>query len=73
MNELENLGGTLYGALVIAKRFKTRKCGHSKPVPAADCVHSLIGKHSIFKISWIEKQTCIWQYFSISSGQPYQV
>ena len=44
LNELECLGGALYGALVIAKRFKTRKCGHREHIPATDCVSHLVGE-----------------------------
>ena len=44
LNELESLGGALYGALVIAKRFKTRKCGHREHVPATECVSHLVGE-----------------------------
>ncbi|XP_028398336.1 rRNA-processing protein UTP23 homolog [Dendronephthya gigantea] len=43
LHELESLGGALYGALVIAKRFKTRKCSHREHVPATECVAHLVG------------------------------
>lgn len=46
LNELESLGGALYGALVIAKRFKTRKCGHREHVSATECVSHLVGEEN---------------------------
>ena len=52
LNELQSLGSTLYGALVIAKRFKTRKCGHTEPVSATECVCSLIGIAYFFVVDW---------------------
>ena len=47
LNELESLGGALYGALVIAKRFKTRKCGHCEHIPATECVSHLVGMYKL--------------------------
>ena len=44
VNELQNLGGSLYGAFVIAKRFKSRNCGHQdQHVSATECVTHLVG------------------------------
>ena len=48
LNELESLGGALYGALVIAKRFKTRKCGHREHVSATECVSHLVGMYNLY-------------------------
>ena len=43
--EGEALGPQLSGAVLIAKRFQLRKCGHHKDaVPAAECIKSMIGK-----------------------------
>lgn len=42
--EGEALGPHLSGAVLIAKRFQLRKCGHHKSaVPAAECIKSMIG------------------------------
>ena len=44
--EGEALGPQLSGAVLIAKRFRLRKCGHHKvPVPATECIKSMIGKY----------------------------
>ncbi|XP_078597499.1 rRNA-processing protein UTP23 homolog [Branchiostoma floridae x Branchiostoma japonicum] len=45
--ELEAFGPLMYGAFLVAKRFKPRKCGHKgEPLPAADCLLSLIKPHN---------------------------
>ncbi|XP_078681997.1 rRNA-processing protein UTP23 homolog [Branchiostoma floridae x Branchiostoma belcheri] len=45
--ELEAFGQLMYGAFLVAKRFKPRKCGHKgAPVPAADCLLSLVKPHN---------------------------
>ncbi|XP_046840114.1 rRNA-processing protein UTP23 homolog isoform X3 [Xenia sp. Carnegie-2017] len=47
VNELQNLGGSLYGAFVIAKRFKSRNCGHQdQHVSATECVTHLVGENN---------------------------
>lgn len=44
--EGEALGPQLSGAVLIAKRFHLRKCGHHKAaVPATECIKSMIGKY----------------------------
>ena len=51
--EGEALGPQLSGAVLIAKRFQLRKCGHHKDaVPAAECIKSMIGKSVSFH-SWL--------------------
>lgn len=44
--EGEALGPQLSGAVLIAKRFHLRNCGHHKAaVPATECIKSMIGKY----------------------------
>jgi len=45
--EGESLGPQLSGAVLIAKRFQLRKCGHHKAaVPAAECIKSMVGANN---------------------------
>ncbi|XP_002737571.1 rRNA-processing protein UTP23 homolog [Saccoglossus kowalevskii] len=42
--EAESLGASTYGAMLVLKRFQLRICGHrNNPVPAAECIQSMIG------------------------------
>lgn len=44
MKELESLGNELYGAKIILQKYQVRRCPHMKsPVPASDCLLSLLG------------------------------
>ncbi|XP_065910465.1 rRNA-processing protein UTP23 homolog [Dysidea avara] len=44
IEETRSIGDDLIGALLVAKRFQQRNCGHKhKCIPAADCFTSLIG------------------------------
>ncbi|XP_066922333.1 rRNA-processing protein UTP23 homolog [Clytia hemisphaerica] len=43
LEEGKQLGKQLGGAVHICKQFKLRKCGHSKAVPAQECILSMIG------------------------------
>lgn len=54
LEEGKLLGTPLYGAVLICKQFKLRKCGHDKPVSAQECIRSMIGKandHHLFVAS----------------------
>ena len=43
--ELDLLGSEMYGAKIVAQRFQLRSCAHKdKPVPASQCLQSLIGE-----------------------------
>ncbi|TWW65562.1 rRNA-processing protein UTP23 homolog [Takifugu flavidus] len=43
MKELECLGKELYGAKIILQKYQTRRCAHTSPVPAAECLLSMLG------------------------------
>jgi len=54
INEGTLLGPQLHGAVLICKQFKLRKCHHEEPVPAQDCIKTMIGesnKHRLFVAS----------------------
>ena len=40
--ELRKLGDEFGGALFIARRFEMRRCGHTTPVSASECLASLV-------------------------------
>lgn len=41
--ELESLGPATYGAMLVAKQYSIRKCGHEKnPIPGSECLYSLL-------------------------------
>ncbi|KAI8847411.1 Fcf1-domain-containing protein [Chytridium lagenaria] len=42
--ELKLLGEDFRGALINARRFEKRRCPHDSPIPAADCISSIIGE-----------------------------
>lgn len=44
VEEIRKLGPDFGGALVIARRFESRRCGHDTPIPAADCLRSMVGE-----------------------------
>jgi len=44
LEEGKLLGPQLHGAVLVCQQFKLRKCGHANPVPAQDCIKSMIGK-----------------------------
>lgn len=45
--ETENLGSQVFGALMVLKQYGIHKCGHeSKPIPASQCILSMIGKNN---------------------------
>ncbi|XP_053200568.1 rRNA-processing protein UTP23 homolog [Panonychus citri] len=46
INEVQNIGHSVYGAFLIVKQFKPRKCGHKNPIGAAACIRSLVGKEN---------------------------
>lgn len=47
MKELECLGKELYGAKIILQKYQTRRCAHTgSPVPAAECLLSMLGEHN---------------------------
>ena len=57
--EGEALGPQLYGAVLIAKRFHLRKCGHHKAaVPATECIKSMIGKYDSLVCECLHKHFC---------------
>ena len=39
-------GHSVYGAFLIVKQFKPRKCGHKNPISAAACIRSLVGSEN---------------------------
>ncbi|XP_062522274.1 rRNA-processing protein UTP23 homolog [Corticium candelabrum] len=44
LSEVKSLGVELLGATLVLKRFQQRRCSHgSKPIPAIDCIRSLLG------------------------------
>jgi len=43
ITELEGLGPQMYGAMRVAKQFPVLKCSHVTPIPAHQCVLSLLG------------------------------
>ena len=43
IKEMESLGPPVYGALMITKSFPVYKCGHKTPLPANQCILSLVG------------------------------
>ena len=46
IEETRSIGEDLIGALLVAKRFQQRNCGHKhKRIPAVDCFVSLVGKN----------------------------
>lgn len=46
VTELETLGAQMYGATRVAKQFPIFKCGHSQPIPASECVLSLLSSNN---------------------------
>lgn len=45
--EVESLGPATYGAMLVAKQFSVRKCGHEKnPLPASECLYSMLSKNN---------------------------
>ncbi|KAK3511647.1 hypothetical protein QTP70_014581 [Hemibagrus guttatus] len=44
LKELETLSKDLYGAKLILQRFQIRKCKHKEPVPASQCLLSMVGQ-----------------------------
>eukprot|EP00794_Sanderia_malayensis_P005323 gene5323-5992_t len=54
LQEGEKIGSVLHGAMVIEKTFETRFCGHADPIPADQCIKSLVNKsnpHGLFVAS----------------------
>lgn len=51
IEETRSIGEDLIGAVLVAKRFQQRNCGHrQKRIPAADCFISLVGEQVKFII-----------------------
>lgn len=44
LEEGEQLGSRLHGALLVAKTFETRHCGHTSAIPADQCIRSFFSK-----------------------------
>ncbi|GAA6073450.1 rRNA-processing protein UTP23 homolog [Tachysurus ichikawai] len=44
LKELETLSKDLYGAKLILQRFQVRRCKHKDPVPASQCLLSMLGQ-----------------------------
>lgn len=45
INETEQLGPPLYGAMLVIKQFPVRMCGHERnPIGAASCFHNMVRK-----------------------------
>ncbi|XP_065674609.1 rRNA-processing protein UTP23 homolog isoform X3 [Hydra vulgaris] len=60
LEEGKSLGPQLYGAVLVCKQFKLRKCNHRKPVSAQACILSIIGEdnpHHFF-VSTQDKELC---------------
>ncbi|XP_062846629.1 rRNA-processing protein UTP23 homolog [Trichomycterus rosablanca] len=46
LKELETLSKDLYGAKLILQRFQIRQCKHKEPIPASECLQSMLGERN---------------------------
>ncbi|KAJ3135407.1 Small subunit processome component, partial [Irineochytrium annulatum] len=68
--ELKALGPDFSGALINARRFEKRRCQHANPVPAAQCIASIIGEDNKHKYAVASQDIALREKLKNVPGTP---
>ncbi|KAI8619634.1 Fcf1-domain-containing protein [Chytriomyces sp. MP71] len=70
LHELRSLGPDFSAAVLAAKKLEKRRCGHEKPVPAADCLKSVVGGENKHKYGIATQDLSLRKQFRAIPGTP---